>query len=233
MLIYIEFWTTAFFTGQMVIIIWYVYVYISFMFCLTGEMVIIIWYFYISFMFCLKTVCRCLYNSISIMNNKEFILFIIVGSCKLAYRLLCQSWLRSYLASGMILQPVSTEWISTSSLSALGTVSPDAEGASPVLGSSTGWPRRMLWNGSRSSTRVSSSTRLRATLLRDAHVTAQPLDMFTSSNRVFTSTEVLSISDDIICQDCLDRGAYDLYTLKAECADSFGSAMCFVRSTTS
>jgi hypothetical protein len=64
----------------------------------------------------------------------------------------------------------------------------------------------------------------------ETHVTAQPLDMFTSS-RVFTSTEVLSISDDIICQDCLDRGAYDLYTLKAECADSFGSAMCFVRST--
>ena len=118
------------------------------------------------------------------MNDKEFILFTIIGcSCKFAgctkdvlsniasflflYGLSCQSWLHSCFASGMILQLVSMEWTSTSSLSALDTVLPDAAGASPVLESSTEWPRRMLWSGSRSSMRVSSSTRLRLTLLRN------------------------------------------------------------------
>lgn len=138
------------------------------------------------------------------LNNKEFSLFNMIGcSCKFAgctkdvlsniasfIVLFCQSWLHFCMASGMILQRVSMEWTSMSFLSALDTVLPDAAGASPVLESSTEWPRRMRWSGSRSSMRVSSSTRLRL-ILRNT-VTAQPV-AWNRSQQSCTSTQVFDL----------------------------------------
>ena len=68
-------------------------------------------------------------------------------------RLLC--------AAGTTPQQVSMEWTSMLCLSVLATVLPVVGGASLALGSSTGWPRRMPWSGSRSSMKESSSTRPR------------------------------------------------------------------------
>jgi len=72
--------------------------------------------------------------------------------------------------AGMIHQQASMEWTSTSCSSVLATVLRAAGGASPVSGFSTGWPRRTPWSGSRSSTKASSSTRLRPTRLKTSPV---------------------------------------------------------------
>lgn len=68
---------------------------------------------------------------------------------------------RRCVSAGTILPPASTAWTSSSFSSARATASAAAADASRVWGYSTGWPRTTRWSGSRSSTRVWSSTRPR------------------------------------------------------------------------
>lgn len=65
----------------------------------------------------------------------------------------------SWINSGTIHLPVFMGWISTLSWSDLAIAWADVVGASLVLESSTGWPRRTQWSGSSRNTKVLYWTR--------------------------------------------------------------------------